>query len=72
MADQLCNGCRFWQKHIHMGVCKRYPSICNKSESDWCGEWSAKFMPEPVPEPIPEPVVIAEPKKRGRPRKEAA
>lgn len=78
MASQsVCSTCRFWQKHIHMGVCKRYPLINNKSESDWCGEWAAK--PEPVVEVavkpeevrVPELTEVIEPKKqRGRPRKE--
>lgn len=66
MAENiLCRDCRFWQKHVHMGVCKRFPLVHNKSETDWCGEFQAKpvIAPEPAPEPAPQP------KKVGRPRK---
>lgn len=54
-----------------MGVCKRFPLVHNKSETDWCGEFMAKVIPA-APEVIPEviePVVM--PKKLGRPRKVA-
>ena len=67
-SESLCSTCRFWQKHIHMGVCKRYPSIHNKSETDWCGEWARiVIIPEPVLKAmeaaiaVPEPVVSIEP-----------
>lgn len=59
MADHsLCRDCRFFQKHVHMGVCKRFPLVHNKSETDWCGEW----MPVEVKQE--EPV-----KRLGRPPK---
>jgi len=72
MADQLCSDCRYWEKHIHMGVCKRYPSICNKSSTDWCGEWQGN--PVVIYEAPAVEVQQAEPvkKKLGRPRKEAS
>ena len=65
MAEEsICRTCRHWQKHVHMGVCKRYPLPHNKSETDYCGEWAEKPAPEvSVPEPAPEP------RKPGRPRK---
>lgn len=76
MASQsVCSNCRFWQKHIHLGVCKRYPMIHNKSENDWCGDW-VELRPEPakeivqIKEIIPELTQVIEPAKRGRPRKE--
>jgi hypothetical protein len=46
-----------------MGICRLYPLIQNKHESDWCGQF------EPVQREIMSLSVYDMPKKLGRPKK---
>ena len=45
MADQnskpMCLTCRFFVNQTPYGACQRYPSIVQKHEMSWCGEYAA-------------------------------
>lgn len=43
-----CNECKWFvgQANDNYGVCKRYPQVINKNQSDWCGEFNSKIQLE--------------------------
>ena len=75
MADVNCNTCLYYlDSGGPIGVCRRYPQFQNRSKMEWCGEYVAKVQHSdvlvlPVVE-MDSLTVSAEPKKRGRKKKE--
>ena len=72
-----CNSCLFFiVSDRGMGLCKRYPDVINKHNTDWCGEFVFEGDPiqemvvEITKESIQEQVATLKPK-AGRPRKVA-
>lgn len=41
MAKEDCKGCKHFQDHGQMGVCRRYPTYQNRHHTEICGEFSA-------------------------------
>ena len=41
MAKDNCTGCKHFQDHGQMGVCRRYPTYQNRHHTEICGEFSA-------------------------------
>lgn len=41
MAKNNCTGCKHFQDHGQMGVCRRYPTYQNRHHTEICGEFSA-------------------------------
>ena len=48
-----CKVCKFYkfEQNDMLGACKRYPTVVNKSPTDWCGEeipaeYEAKIVPD--------------------------
>lgn len=41
-----CIECKWFvgQTNDSYGVCKRYPTIQNKNQQDWCGEYASKVV----------------------------
>ena len=65
-----CASCMYYRGQGAFGSCQRYPEPINKSASGWCGEFKSKeaaLLSVPV---LTEEDVVAEAKRRGRPRKE--
>lgn len=75
-SSETCNSCLFFiVSDRGMGLCKRYPDVINKHNTDWCGEFSpdksAVTIKNIVVSLAKEPESIETPvKKPGRPKKE--
>ena len=43
-----CKTCKYYlfQQNDMLGSCKRYPTVVNKSPTDWCGEEIQVFFEE--------------------------
>ena len=73
-SSETCNSCLFFVVSDRgMGLCKRYPDVINKHNTDWCGEFSPNKASKTVENIVislvkePEEVPV---KKAGRPKKE--
>jgi len=78
--DSHCKSCRYFLGKDTLGQCRRYPVYQNRHENEWCGEFeNRKYSDEPTPIPTFESMareltsltIYQEPKKRGRPTKNA-
>jgi hypothetical protein len=67
MAKNDCKGCKHFQDHGQMGVCRRYPTYQNRHHTEICGEFSALPI-IPVEQEFTITMHNVVKKQRGRPR----
>jgi hypothetical protein len=70
--NNTCFTCRYFRNGDVIGTCKRFPTIVNKHQSDWCGEHDQRApvaMPSRMDGDLPPIVELTA--RRGRPPKVA-